>query len=500
VGDPFTEKLLLEATLEAIQSGHLVGIQDMGAAGITCSSSEMSAKGKSGIELELSLVPTREDNMTPYEILLSESQERMLLVVQKGHEQEIQQIFEKWDLHAVTIGKVTDDGLLRVKYQDRLFAEIPSDSLVLGGGAPIYYREAVKPAYLETVQQWTADHIDSPSDLNAVLKKLLVSPNIASKEWVYDQYDSMVRTNTVSLPGSDSAVLRIKGTDKAIALKVDCNGRYVYLNPRRGGQIAVAESARNVVCSGARPAAITNCLNFGNPYKPENYWQFKEAVGGMGDACLVFETPVTGGNVSFYNESPTAAVFPTPTIGMLGIVENLNHVTTSHFKREGDVVLLIGDNKPEGGGCEYLRTWHNIVMGDAPTISLKYEKAVQDAVYESIIGGYIQSAHDVSDGGLAVCLAECCFQRGGRSIGAAITLGDRFRPDLLLFGESQSRIVVTAKRSDVEKVSGIAAKHGVTCAEIGTVGGTRLIINSWIDESTSELERLYRGAIGSIMD
>ncbi|HNB57731.1 MAG TPA: phosphoribosylformylglycinamidine synthase subunit PurL, partial [bacterium] len=352
IGDPFTEKLLLEATLEAIQSGHLVGIQDMGAAGLTCSSSETSAKGESGIEINLELVPTREDKMTPYEIMLSESQERMLLIVKKGYEKEIQNIFEKWDLHAVTIGHVTNDKLMRVKYKGRVFAEIPADTLVLGGGAPVYKRESAEPAYLKETRALDIASLPQPSDLTSVLTRLLSTPNIASKEWVYEQYDSMVRTNTVTLPGSDSAVVRIKGTNKALAMNVDCNGRYVYLNPRRGGHIAVAESARNVVCSGGRPAAITNCLNFGNPYKPENYWQFKEAVEGMGEACRIFDTPVTGGNVSFYNESRNNAVFPTPTIGMIGIIEDLKHVTTSWFKSEGDKIFLIGKNGTDIGGSE----------------------------------------------------------------------------------------------------------------------------------------------------
>ncbi|HNL27563.1 MAG TPA: phosphoribosylformylglycinamidine synthase subunit PurL, partial [bacterium] len=444
IGDPFTEKLLLEATLEAIQSGHLVGIQDMGAAGLTCSSSETSAKGESGIEINLELVPTREDKMTPYEIMLSESQERMLLIVKKGYEKEIQNIFEKWDLHAVTIGHVTNDKLMRVKYKGRVFAEIPADTLVLGGGAPVYKRESAEPAYLKETRALDIASLPQPSDLTSVLTRLLSTPNIASKEWVYEQYDSMVRTNTVTLPGSDSAVVRIKGTNKALAMNVDCNGRYVYLNPRRGGHIAVAESARNVVCSGGRPAAITNCLNFGNPYKPENYWQFKEAVEGMGEACRIFDTPVTGGNVSFYNESRNNAVFPTPTIGMIGIIEDLKHVTTSWFKSEGDKIFLIGKNGTDIGGSEYLKTIHGKISGDAPSLDMAYEKKVQDFVLDTIIKGWVRSAHDVSDGGLAVALAESCYQgKPGHTIGATIRLNDALRPDFLLFSETQSRIILT---------------------------------------------------------
>ncbi len=500
VGDPFTEKLLLEATLEAIQSGHLIGIQDMGAAGLTCSSAETSAKGECGMELELSLVPTREDNMTPYEIMLSESQERMLLIVKKGHEEEIQNIFEKWDLHAVIIGKVTRNKTLRIKYEGKIFAEIPSDVLVLGGGAPVYERNATRPGYLNGLHDFDSNTIPEPGDYNKVLKALLASPNIASKEWVFDQYDSTVRTNTATLPGSDSAVIRIKGTNKALAMKVDCNGRYVYLNPRRGGQIAVAESARNVVCSGAKPAAITNCLNFGNPYKPENYWQFKEAVGGMSDACVVLETPVTGGNVSFYNESPTAAVYPTPTIGMLGIVEDLKHITTSWFKNEGDVIFLLGRNLAEIGGSEYLKTMHGQVKGDIPDLDLQYEKAVQETAYEAIVHGLVHSAHDVSDGGLAVALAESCFQgKRNHVIGAEIILKDPLRTDFLLFGETQSRIIISAAKENAEVIENLARSRNIDIAQIGTVGGKNLKINTWIDLNAAELEHLYRSAIKHIM-
>lgn len=500
IGDPFTEKLLLEATLEAIQSGHLVGIQDMGAAGLTCSSAETSAKGECGMEIELSLVPMREDHMTPYEIMLSESQERMLLIVKKGFEQQIQNIFEKWDLHAVTIGRVTNDRMLRIKYHGKIFAEIPSDALVLGGGAPVYYRESSCPAYLNEMHAFKSESIPEPLNYNDVLRKLLSSPNIASKEWVYEQYDSMVRTNTVTLPGSDSAVIRIKGTNKALAMKTDCNGRYVYLNPRRGGQIAVAECARNVVCSGAKPAAITNCLNFGNPYKPENYWQFKEAVGGMSDACKVFETPVTGGNVSFYNESPTAAVYPTPTIGMLGIIEDIKHVTTSWFKQEGDIIFLIGKNSGEIGGSEYLKVIQGQVKGDAPEIDLEYERSVQAFTYEAIVAGLIRSAHDVSDGGLAVALAECCLQgKTNHVIGAVIHLADKLRPDFLLFGETQSRIVVSVAKDQEKLLTQLSKSRNIDIANIGTVGGDSLRINEWIKVKADELEKTYRHSIKNIM-
>jgi len=333
VGDPFTEKLLLEATLEVIRSGAVVGIQDMGAAGITCSSCEMSEKGGCGMVIHADRVPIREEGMMPYEILLSESQERMLVVVEKGQEAVIEAIFDKWDLHVQEIGEVTADGRVSIWWQGEEVVNVPAEHLVLGGGAPVYIRETQRPTYLDAVQAFSTDSVPDVDDAGDVLKRLLGSPNIASKRWVFEQYDTMVRTNTVTGPGpSDAAVVRVKGTDKGLALKTDCNGRYVYLNPRKGGQIAVAEAARNVVCAGGRPIAITNCLNFGNPYKPEVYWVFKEAVAGMGDACRAFDTPVTGGNVSFYNESPEGAVFPTPTIGMLGLVDDVEaHTTTFDF-------------------------------------------------------------------------------------------------------------------------------------------------------------------------
>ncbi len=500
VGDPFTEKLLLEATLEAIQSGYIIGIQDMGAAGLTCSGSEMSAKGQSGMEIELSLVPVREDNMTPYEIMLSESQERMLLVAEKGHESEVQKIFEKWDLHAVIIGQVTDDGLLRVKYQGRTFAEIPAHELVLGGGAPVYQRETQKPDYVEELKKLDVDSLRVPFDLNHTLKQLLASPNIASKEWVYEQYDSMVRTNTVVTPGSDAAVIRIKGTTKALATKVDCNARYVYLNPKRGTMIAVAEAARNVVCSGAKPTAITNCLNFGNPYKPGMYWQFKEAIDGMREACLAFDTPVTGGNVSFYNESPDYAVYPTPTIGMIGIIDHVWKTVTSWFKDEGDLIFLIGKNGDEIGGSEYLKLIHGKVCGDIPQLNLDYEKAVQKTVLDAIDHGSVKSAHDVSDGGLAVALAECCFQNSGRRvIGAKINIQSDIRPDLLLFGETQSRVIVTVPDCRADLVPQLAKANGVEAVQIGVVGGSHLTINDWIHLRVREMETVYRSAIAQRM-
>ncbi|MCZ6704367.1 MAG: phosphoribosylformylglycinamidine synthase subunit PurL, partial [Bacteroidetes bacterium] len=404
VGDPFTEKLLLEATLEAIDSGAVVGIQDMGAAGLTCSSCEMSAKGESGMEIHVDRVPIRQVGMTPYEIMLSESQERMLIVCEKGSEAILESIFEKWDLHAVQIGEVTDDGRVRIYWYGEVIADVPADHLVLGGGAPIYEREMERPAYLTKTRAFDPESIPdvTASDSADVLIRLLGSPNIASKRWVFEQYDTMVRTNTVVGPGlSDAAVVRIKGTNRGLAVKTDCNGRYVYLNPGKGGQIAVAEAARNVVCSGGLPVAITNCLNFGNPYKPDVYWVFKEAVEGMGEACKALNTPVTGGNVSFYNENPEGAVFPTPTIGMLGVVDDIEvQTTTMSFKEEGDVIILLSPrdwiHRNDINGSEYLSVIHDLTAGDAPHLLLSEEVDVQHTCFTLIKEGYIRGAHDVS--------------------------------------------------------------------------------------------------------
>ncbi len=501
VGDPFTEKLLLEATLEAIKTGYMVGIQDMGAAGITCSTSEMSARGKSGMVIDLDLVPTREDGMSAYEILLSESQERMLMVVKKGFEDEIIKIFKKWDLNAVVIGYVTKDGRLRVKKDGKIVVDIPADLLVVGGGAPVYTREAKEPEYLKEVRNFNPYELAIPENLNETFLRLISSPNIASKEWVYQQYDTMIGTNTVVLPGGDASVIRIKGTNKAIAVKTDCNARYVYLNPYRGTMIAVAESARNVVCTGAEPVAITNCLNFGNPYKPEIYWQFKEAVRGMGDACRFFNTPVTGGNVSFYNESPEGAVYPTPVIGMLGLIEDLKFVTTANFKSPGDLIILIGENTDEVGGSEYLAWIYGKVLGDAPEIDLELERRVQRTCLEGIRLGLIKSAHDVSDGGIAVALAECCMIDKENLLGCEVEFKDEIRPDFLLFGEGQSRIIVTVDEKDLKKFEEVCIKNNVPYSLIGVVTGDKKIrINGWIDVDVETVADLYYNTLKRIMD
>ena len=539
VGDPFTEKLLLEASLEAIRTGAVVGMQDMGAAGITCSSSEMSEKGGVGMDLWLEKTPQRESGMTPYEILLSESQERMLLVVEKGREQEVADVFEKWDLHVVEIGVVTDTEQLRVYWHGELVVDIPAESLVLGGGAPVYHRETSRPTYLDTTQAFDPRQLDDLTAETAgnALVGLMGAPNIASKRWVYEQYDTHVRTNTVSGPGgTDAAVIRLKGTatrerqpeaphtpgvkrpkspgtgERGLAMKTDCNGRYVYLNPRRGGQIAVAECARNVVCAGGEPLAVTNCLNFGNPYKPEVYWQFTEAVGGMGDACRALGTPVTGGNVSFYNESPdgeggTRAVFPTPTIGMVGLVDDVDlHTTTASFQAPGDAIVLVTPSAwvHTGGveGSEYLASSHGLTTGDAPHLDLDEEKAIQAATLAAIRSGDVKSAHDVSDGGLAVCLAESCLFG---PFGADIHLDapDGTRLDALLFGEAQSRVVLSVRYEALEAVRQLVASHGAQATHIGQVDldGLTIQVNgeTVLDVPTDALAEPYHSALPNAM-
>ncbi|PIQ63678.1 MAG: phosphoribosylformylglycinamidine synthase II [Bacteroidetes bacterium CG12_big_fil_rev_8_21_14_0_65_60_17] len=500
VGDPFTEKLLLEASLEVIASGAVVGIQDMGAAGITCSTCEMSAKGNAGMRIHADRVPMREEGMTPYEVLLSESQERMLIVCKPGRESDLESIFEKWDLHAVDIGEVTSTGNVEVFWHGGRVAEVPAHHLVLGGGAPVYIRETVRPAYLDSTQSWTDTDLDDLPDTDAaqILLSILAAPNIASKRWVYEQYDTMVRTNTVQGPGrSDAAVVRIKGTRRGLAVKTDCNSRYVYLNPRKGAQIAVAEAARNVVCSGGRPVAVTNCLNFGNPYKPEQYWIFREAVAGMGDACRALNTPVTGGNVSFYNENPEGAVFPTPTIGMLGIVDDVEaHATSAEFKSVGDVICLLqpADQMSHGvEASEYLSHIHGVVAGDVPAFDLDSERRVQAACIDMIRTGGVSSAHDVSDGGLAVNLAESVLQSDGPGAEVDVTMLDSGRLDGLLFGEAQSRIVISCNEASEEELRSIAGEHGVQLLRIGNVAGADLVVK----RHGKEIIRLGRQAMAS---
>ncbi|NOX18606.1 MAG: phosphoribosylformylglycinamidine synthase subunit PurL [Chlorobi bacterium] len=500
VGDPFTEKLLLEATLEIIKKDLIVGIQDMGAAGISCSTSEMSEKGNSGMIVDLDKVPLRESGMSAYEIMLSESQERMLVVGKKGKEEEIINVFEKWDLHCEIIGEVINDDRLRVSQAGEMKADLSAFDLVLGGGAPVYHRETKKPDYIDQVHKFDFSALPESENIEEVFEKIFSSPNVASKRWVYEQYDSMVRTNTIVGPGSDAAVVRIKENGKAIAMKTDCNGRYVYLNPRRGTEIAVAESARNVVCSGGLPLGVTNCLNFGNPYKPEVYWTFKEAIEGMGSACRVFETPVTGGNVSFYNESPDTSVFPTPVIGMVGLVEDLSHVTTANFKKEGDLIFLLGEDFEEMGGSEYLKVVHNLVSGDAPNIDLEKEKELQRLLLKAIRSGIIQSAHDISEGGILTAVAESCISDAENTIGAEINIPVKNREDYSFFSESQSRVIVSVSKENEEKLFNIFNGSPIKVEKLGITGGKTLKINDKFSFPLEKLLNLYFNTIPERMN
>jgi phosphoribosylformylglycinamidine synthase II len=499
VGDPFTEKLLLEATLEIIKNDWLIGIQDMGAAGISCSTSEMSAKGESGMKINLDKVPLREKGMTAYEIMLSESQERMLCCVKKGYEDRVKEVFEKWDLHCEIIGEVTNDGLLHIDYEGERKATMPPFDLVLGGGAPVYTREQKEPAYLKETRKFDQNSLSEPKDLKETFLKVFSSPNIVSKQWVYQQYDSMVRTNTIVGPGCDAAVILVKGTNKALAMKTDCNSRYVYLNPKEGTKIAVAESSRNIVCSGGVPLAITNCLNFGNPYKPEVYWQFTQAIAGMGEACRHFETPVTGGNVSFYNESPETAVYPTPTIGMVGLVEDLKHITTSFFKDEGDVIYLLGEDKEELGGSEYAKVIHNKVAGESPQINLKEEKKLQDTLLSIIRKGLIKSAHDISEGGIVSALAECCIINQEKQTGCKVEIPIKSRKDFSLFSESQSRIIISVSNDLTLELEHEIKKEGVKFSKLGIVARNELKLKNIFNVSVKELSDIYYNTIPGIM-
>ncbi len=473
IGDPFTEKCLIEATLEALKTGHIVGIKDMGAAGLTCSASEMAEAGDSGVEIELQHVPRREENMEPWEVMMSESQERMLACIKKGKEQEIIHIYEKWDLHAVVIGHVIKKKVIRVKDNGNTVAEIDPNALA---NAPLYDMPYSKPEYLDELNSFDVSIVSEPADFNSALIMLLSSPIIASKRWVYEQYDHMVQTNTIVLPGSDAAVLRLKGTNKAIAAVTDCNSRYCLLNPYRGAQIAVAEAARNLVCSGAEPAAVTDCLNFGNPEKPDRFWQFKNCVEGITDVCKFFNIPVVSGNVSFYNESPKGPINPTPTIGMIGIIDDASKVCMQYFKNEGDIIVLIGECGGELGGSEYLKLIHGTVKGDAPELNLNRELSVQQTALEAIRNGLVHSAHDCSEGGLAVAVAESCISSDDM-IGAKIELeNDNERTDALLFGESQSRIIISCSRQNLSMIKKIADKYNALLTVIGRTGGNELEI------------------------
>lgn len=495
VGDPFMEKLLLEACLEVVKSDALVGIQDMGAAGLTSSSAEMASKAGSGVEMNLDLVPQRETGMTAYEMMLSESQERMLLVVKKGREDEIKAIFEKYDLDAVAIGRVTDDKMLRLLHNGEVVAEVPADALA--EDAPVYHKPSAEPAYYAEFQ---AMENTEPvvTDYKETLNALLKAPTVASKEWVYDQYDYQVRTSTVVAPGSDAAVIRVRGTNKGLAMTTDCNSRYIFLDPEVGGAIAVAEAARNIVATGGTPLAITDCLNFGNPEKPEIFWQIEKSADGISAACTALNSPVIGGNVSLYNERSGEAVYPTPTIGMVGLIEDLAHVTTQEVKAAGDVVFVIGDTKTEFGGSELQKLLNNgVISGKAPAIDLQIEATRQEALLKAIKAGIVQSAHDVAEGGLAVALAETTF--GANGLGLDVTLTGS--ATTALFSETQSRFVVTVKEENVAAFVEIvkdAMKIGVVTndALVKIDGDNGVLVEGTVEEFRSN----WKGAIPCLLN
>lgn len=493
VGDPFMEKLLLEACLELVKSDALVGIQDMGAAGLTSSSAEMASKAGSGIEMDLDHVPQRERDMTAYEMMLSESQERMLIVVKKGREPEIVELFEKYGLDAVTVGTVTDDSTLRLLHKGEVVAEVPVDALA--EDAPVYHKPSSVPAYFTEYQQ--LENVEPKvTDYNETLLNLLQQPTIASKEWVYDQYDHQVRTSTVVSPGSDAAVIRVRGTNKGLAMTTDCNSRYIYLDPETGGKIAVAEAARNVVVSGAKPLAITDCLNFGNPEKPEIFWQLEKAADGMSEACTILDAPVIGGNVSLYNETNGTAVYPTPTIGLVGLVEDLSHVTTQDAKKAGDLVYMIGESFTEFGGSELQKMVEGRIFGKAPSIDLDVEAKRQAQILSAIQQGLVASAHDVAEGGVAVALTEKAF---GKGLGLDVTLSGS--ATTALFSESQSRFILTVSPGNEQAFEAIVTD----AKKIGTVTeGNQLVIKgedgtAWINGSVDTLRAAWKGAIPCLL-
>ncbi|HMF73550.1 MAG TPA: phosphoribosylformylglycinamidine synthase subunit PurL, partial [Flavitalea sp.] len=498
VGDPFQEKKLLEACLEVIQTGAVVGMQDMGAAGIICSTSEMSAKGEVGMRIDLEKVPTRQQNMKAWELLLSESQERMLMVVEKGKEEAVLAVFDKWDLPCSEIGEVTGDGMLRFYMHGNLEAELPAYDLVLGGGAPQYTRDFKEPSYFNKIQQFTAASVHIPEDLKAVAEQLITIPNIASKRWVYVQYDSMVGTGNASTNApSDAAIVIAKPTNKGLALTTDCNSRYVFADPYKGGMIAVAEAARNIVCSGGQPLGITNCLNFGNPYDPEVYYQFVHAIKGMGEACIKFETPVTGGNVSFYNQNPDGPVYPTPTIGMVGLLDNVENRMTMDFKKAGDVIFLIGKSNNDIASSEYLHKVQGVEFSPAPYFNLEEEFTLQQTISKLITLKLIQSAHDVSEGGLAVTLLESCFNRN-RGVNV-FTADDELRKDGYWFGEAQSRVVVSVSSDDLRAFKTALGTHPfeelgiVTAGDIEVDGVNWGQIEDWKNKYDTAIENIIAG-------
>jgi phosphoribosylformylglycinamidine synthase len=497
VGDPFEEKKLLEACLEAIPTGAIIGMQDMGAAGITCSTSEMSAKGEHGMIIHLDKVPTRQDNMKPWEMLLSESQERMLIVAEKGKEDALLEIFKKWDIHCVQIGTVTTDKNLKYYMHGELVADVPAESLVLGGGAPVYTREYTEPAYFAQINAFDPTSVSIPDNLRQTAYDLVQLPNIASKRWIYTQYDSMVGTgNTHTNTPSDAAVIRVHGTKKALAVTTDCNSRYVYANPYVGGMIAVSEAARNIVCSGGTPVAITNCLNFGNPYNPEVYYQFVYALKGMGEACLKLDTPVTGGNVSFYNQSEDGPVYPTPTIGMVGVLDGLEQKMTLGFHKPGDLIYMIGTHRNDINCSEYLHHLKGVTHSPAPHFDLEEEHIVQQTILRLIQEKVIMSAHDISEGGLFTCLLESAMVN---HLGFHIQTDPAIRKDAYLYGEAQSRVVVSVNPHILPMFE--AAMHGVPYSKIGTVSAQQdIVVDGMTWGYIADWETAYDTALEKIIN
>ncbi|MFH1905371.1 MAG: phosphoribosylformylglycinamidine synthase subunit PurL [bacterium] len=505
IGNAELGKRLREVCLELIEKGLIVGMQDMGAAGLTCSSCETASRSRTGIEIDVALVPQREKGMTPYEILLSESQERMLAILKDGKEKEALDILKKWNINAVKIGKVTDDRMMRVKENGIVVCEIPPQALT--ERAPLYDRDAKEPSYLKDAQNLDRKSIIEPDDFNKVLLQLLDSPTIASKESAYKNFTAIDKDEVIVGAGSDAAVVKIKGTKKALAISVDCNGRYCYLNPYNGAMMAVAEAARNIVCSGGRPLAITDGLNFGSPMKPENYWQFKKCIEGLSSACRALDTPVVSGNVSFYNENPKGAIDPTPMVGMVGLIDDANKHITQEFKNEGDVIVLLGENKADLSGSEYLYLIHNQKKGN-PQIDIQIEKSVQKACLEAIEAGIINSAHDCSEGGLAVTLTESCISNLNKMLGAVIELdglkNNDIRMDEILFGEAPSRIVVSLNKDKMELLEKIAQKHSIAYTILGEVSGENLAIKdnqeNIVDISVKVLSNTWRNAIPSRLE
>ena len=497
IGDPFKEKLLLEASLDLIKSGALIGIQDMGAAGIACSCSETAARGNSGIEINIDLVTRREDGMSAYEICLSESQERMLVIVEQGREDVAKRIFAKWDLHADEIGVVTDTGRFIVRESGKIVADVPAESLVLGGGAPQYYRPSQRPDYLDALISFDPSHLPPLESYERALLDLIASPNIASKRWVFEQYDHTIGTNTrVGGGRSDAAVVRVPGTNRALAISVDCNARYVAIDPRRGAALAVLEAARNVACAGARPIGITNCLNFGNPMNPETYHFFREAVSGVAEACTALEIPVTGGNVSFYNESGGRPVLPTPVIGMVGLLEDVRRTITTGFKQAGDFIALLGSIGPDLGASEYLSVVHGAQAGVPPRVDYDAEKALMNTLAELSELDLVHSAHDISEGGLAVTLAEKCIAGG---IGCVLTFPWKGRVVDSLFAESSACAVVSVAHDQWPAFKHVVEQNGVPLQMLGRVGGRQLVINDWIAVPVAQLENAYESALPKLM-